>query len=433
MNDFRMGCLGLWRGIIAGLLVLTFSAAQAQTGDTRHVHDPVLIEQGEAYYMYSTGNGIDIRRSTDLVEWRRIGRVFDPPPEWTLAAVPGFREHMWAPDISRVNGKYYLYYSVSTFKSPVSAIGLAINETLDPDDPNYAWQDQGMVVSSNETSHFNAIDPNLIRDTRGDYYLSWGSFWSGLKIARIDPETGKPVSDPPEIHDLASRGPANNSVEPLDINAIEAPFIIRHGDYYYCFVSFDLCCRGPRSTYRLAVGRSLDAMGPYIDRNGVEMTLGGGTLLLAGYGPVVHGPGHNAVLQEDGRTWLAHHMYDKTDRYRPHLQIRPLMWDEDGWPAPGGAVTAENVTGGAPDPLALMGAWTVWEDFGSTRTLMLVEDGSGKIGERDCRWTLEGERLNLSGAEDDGEDGGLALFAGVQGDWLSGRKKDGTAVYAERP
>ncbi len=77
--------------------------------------------------------------------------------------------------------------------------------------------------------------------------------------------------------------------------AVEAPFIHFRCGFYYLFVSFDLCCRGAQSTYRVMVGRSTSVTGPYTDRNGVAMTSGGGTQVLAAHG-LIHGPGHQAVL-----------------------------------------------------------------------------------------------------------------------------------------
>ena len=83
--------------------------------------------------------------------------------------------------------------------------------------------------------------------------------------------------------------------------------------------------RGANSTYNIRVGRSEEVTGPYLDANGVPMTRGGGTVVLAGYGRV-RGPGHNAILTEGEKNYLVHHYYDLEDN------ARPLTWREDGWP-----------------------------------------------------------------------------------------------------
>jgi arabinan endo-1,5-alpha-L-arabinosidase len=100
-------------------------------GAILNVHDPVVIKQDDSYYLFSTGVGIPVRRSPDLQTWRvaRGGTVFQRMPEEASAYVPG-ADNIWAPDISFYNGRYHLYYSVSTFGSNRSAIGLATNKTL---------------------------------------------------------------------------------------------------------------------------------------------------------------------------------------------------------------------------------------------------------------------------------------------------------------
>lgn len=320
------------RALVTLLCVLAtqqLERAEAQTGDIRRVHDPAVIKHDGAYYLYSTNNGIPIRRSRDLVHWETIGRVFERLPAWAEEEVPGVRGP-WAPDISFFGGKYHLYYSLSTFGKNRSAIGLVTNATLDPASPEYRWVDHGKVVESTPgVTHWNAIDPNLVIDAEGEPWMSWGSFWGGIKMRRIDPHTGLVSSADTTLYSLAARSGSN---------AVEAPFIIRHLDNYYLFVSFDRCCRRAESTYRIVVGRSADVTGPYVDREGVPMMQGGGTPVLSGYGRV-RGPGHNAVLTEGDRHYLVHHFYDAEDEGVAKLQIRPMQWDAAGWPQAGEPLT----------------------------------------------------------------------------------------------
>jgi arabinan endo-1,5-alpha-L-arabinosidase len=308
---------------LAALLLASRPATHAQEGAVKRVHDPCIIKAGDSFYLFSTGPGVPIRRSPDLFRWELAGRVFDAQPAWFAREVPG-ATGAWAPDIARFGGEYRLYYSVSTFGSNRSCIGLATNRTLDPADPEYRWVDHGPVLRSSRRDDFNAIDPNVVLDEEGKPWLAFGSFWSGIKLTRLDADTGKPI-EPVSLLTLASR-PGSD--------AVEAPFLVRHDGSYYLFVSFDRCCQGVRSTYYVVVGRSSKLTGPYVDRQGRPMRDGGGTTVIEGAGRV-RGPGHCAVLSDGGRDWLVHHFYDADDRGVPTLQIRPLTWDADGFPVAG--------------------------------------------------------------------------------------------------
>jgi arabinan endo-1,5-alpha-L-arabinosidase len=250
--------------------------------------------------------------------------VFAHLPEWAVKDVAGVRG-LWAPDISYFNGKYHLYYSVSTFGSNRSSIGLATNQTLDPASEKYRWMDQGKVISSNKTDDWNAIDPNVVLDEQNQPWLSFGSFWSGIKMRKLDLATGKLSDTDQTLYSLASRPSSEQG-------AIEAPTIIRKNGYYYLFVSFDFCCRGRESTYNIRVGRAQRLVGPYVDRSGKPMLEGGGTLVLSGKGRWV-GPGHCAVLKDKNGETLVYHAYDTEWRGISTLRIAAIIWDSDGWPA----------------------------------------------------------------------------------------------------
>ncbi len=322
------------KGFVPLCLVLlavnvTLLQAMAQEGNVRRVHDPCIIKAGDWYYVFSTLGCIKVRRSNDLVHWDYLGEVFKQIPPWAVEAVPGVRS-LWAPDISYFNGRYHLYYSVSTFGSNRSSIGLATNRTLDPTDSRYKWVDHGPVISSApHKNNFNAIDPNVVFDGQQPW-LAFGSFWSGIKLVMLDRETGQRATGESTLYSIARR----------PNRAIEAPFLIHKGDFYYLFVSFDKCCKGVKSTYKIMAGRSKEITGPYVDKSGRLMMNGGGTLVLAGYDRF-RGPGHNAILSEGGNDWLVHHFYDANHDGAPTLQIRPIVWDADGWPQPGEPVSSE--------------------------------------------------------------------------------------------
>jgi arabinan endo-1,5-alpha-L-arabinosidase len=318
---------------VAGLsraVAVTDSINSRMQGDFSPVHDPCIIKQGDTYYVYCTtsrgdaGGFVACRRSRDLVSWEKAGFVFAEVPAWAREAVPKTRG-IWAPDISFFNGLYHLYYSVSSFGSNHSVIGLATNPTLDPQAPGFEWVDRGLVVRSREPDRFNAIDPNLFVDRDGKHWLSWGSFWDGLMMARIDRRTGKRLDEAPPMQ-LAWR-----PVPRGEPSAIEAPFIISRGDYYYLFASFDFCCRGAKSTYYTVCGRSREIAGPYVDSAGRPMLEGGGSVVIQG-DERFRGTGHNAFLREGETDYLVYHAYDTRQDGKPILRISPISWTPDGWP-----------------------------------------------------------------------------------------------------
>jgi arabinan endo-1,5-alpha-L-arabinosidase len=297
---------------------------QELQGDIRQVHDPTIIKEGDTYYVFSTRAGIAVRCSKDLITWRLCGDVFAHLPAWAVSDVQGLRG-IWAPDISYFNGKYHLYYSASTFGSNRSSIGLATNQTLDPTSDKYRWEDQRKVISSEKTDDWNAIDPNIVVDEQGEPWMSFGSFWGGIKMRKIDAATGKLSTTDTKLYSLASR-PRSAELP----GAIEAPAIIRRGGYYYLFVSFDFCCRGVNSTYNTRVGRSKRVTGPYLDREGKDLMEGGGTLVISG-GKRWRGPGHCAILQDQTGDKLVYHAYDAGAGGVSTLRIASILWAGD-WP-----------------------------------------------------------------------------------------------------
>ncbi len=297
------------------------------------VHDPVMIKEGNTYYLFCTGIGISVFTSTDLKNWKKEKPVFTAAPKWAVEAVPGFRGHIWAPDISFHNGKYYLYYAVSAFGKNTSCIGVAVNKTLDASSPDYKWEEQGKVIQSVPgRDMWNAIDANLIFDENNIPWLSFGSFWNGIKLVKLNSDL-KSVAEPQEWHTVASRPRSFTKADTSAGDAaIEAPFIFKKGEYYYLFVSWDYCCRAEKSDYKVVVGRSKKVTGPYLDKNSVSMALNGGTLIVQGDSKEWFGAGHNSVYNFDGKDYIIYHGYDAFDKGRSKLLINELEWDNEGWP-----------------------------------------------------------------------------------------------------
>jgi len=309
------------------------SAAAVLTGDYLWIHDPSrIIKCNGKYYVYYSGNDILMKYSTDLINWKTGKAVLDRVPEWARKAVPrADSNHSWAPDVIFLNNKYYLYYSFSTFGSKVSVTGLVTSPTLDTESPDYKWTDQGLVLATINASDYNAIDPAPILDTHGDLWLSIGS-WNrgGIKLVKLDKNTGKPISELTTIAAGQATGP-------------EAPYLHYRDGYYYLFENEGTCCNGMNVTYHIMMGRSKTITGPYLDKEGRDLAKGGGTSFLGTDGEKI-GPGHVGIFSEDGIDRFTFHYYGGTNNGVPTLGMKTLLWGADGWPQAGSDLPAGRYT-----------------------------------------------------------------------------------------
>jgi len=338
----RRRALSLTGAFAAGLGIPLVRAEPAPTplnarlgGDIAPVHDPCIIRQGDTYYVFCTTQRqdapgqISCRISRDLVSWKRIGTVFDKLPGWIGAVIPDARG-LWAPDISFYGGRYWLYYAASSFGSNQSAIGLATNPSLDPSVSAFHWKDEGLVFQSGKADDYNCIDPAHFVDRGGQRWLAFGSFWGGIKLMKLDHETGKPSASP-ELITLAARPEPEGGPDP-----IEGAFLIERDGWYYLFASYDFCCKGAQSNYYTACGRSRQITGPFVGKDGRRMTDGAGVVILKANnqeeGGRWRGPGHCAILRDKDRDYIVYHAYDRQHDGIATLRIAPVVWSADGWP-----------------------------------------------------------------------------------------------------
>jgi arabinan endo-1,5-alpha-L-arabinosidase len=307
-------------------LAVPIAALDGQPG----LHDPstVIVENGK-YYVYATGAGLPMSISDDGWTWRRAGSV--------MQAVPGGRpgpdviarggNNTWAPDLIRSGDRYFLYYSAPGTQ-PKAAIGLLVGKTLDPESPEYKWEDAGPVVWSDGVEDSNAIDPGVFRDpTNGTVWLTYGSYFGYIRLVELNPKTGKRL--------YPDRKPVN-----VAINSEASIMIFRDG-WYYLLVTHGSCCAGANSSYNIRMGRAKKVTGPFLDNMGIDMLQGGGKLFLGSGGRYI-GPGHFGLLDlGDGVQKFSLHYEADLDRGGISvLDIRPLLW-RDGWP-----VAGENVKAG---------------------------------------------------------------------------------------
>jgi len=378
MSEQKRHVLCLLFGLSAAQLVCFPVAAVELTGSLR-THDPSrILNEGNRYYSF--GTGVERRFSSDpfipitskfsdnFTNWQNGPVVFTGIPDWAQSKVPNNKGNMWAPDVFYFGGQYRMYYSVSSFGSQNSVIGMATNTTLDFTSPSYAWVDHEMVIESEFGSPYNAIDPGIFYDdSTNRMWMTFGSFWNGIYITELDPATGKRITPTSSTLNIA-----RNPVNPPD--AIEAPFLTENDGYYYLFVNWDTCCQGVNSTYKIRVGRSTSPTGPFLDRNGISMTSGGGELFLATEGSKI-GPGHFSEFSEDSIDYFSYHYYDGSDNGRSKLAIEEFSYTFDGWPIlvsdlPPGDYNRDGQVDAAD--------YTVWRNaLGSTDDLRANGDNQG--------------------------------------------------------
>lgn len=364
----------------------------------RHIHDPTLIHAGGRYFCFSTGHdGFALMRSSlDLQNWTIHQPLLPDRPDWLKQRIPEHRS-IWAPDVIRLGGGLRMYYCASLrFGWNTSYIGLAQCTQFDPENPTLGWQDSGLILTSHRgQDHFNAIDPEVIIDQENRHWMFFGSYFSGLYVVELDSVTGRLLrSDQPELI-LVARNTTDHE------NAIEGAAVVFHEGYYYLFASYGLAAQGVRSNYRIIVGRSRSVTGPYVDRSGRPMIDGGHTLLLSS-SPPMFGPGHCDVMQDQtGRWLLAHHYYDARrfwvgDKWGlPTLQVRDLLWSEDGWPVPGLPVGAAGCRPDASRSDSPVGIWLHQVNFTDPLIVEISQGGALRLGQVSGTWSLTEDVLTI--------------------------------------
>ncbi len=284
-----------------------------------NVHDPVMIKQGNTYYIFSTG--MAIKTSTERINWMNAGSIFGRDSikfDWWKNDIPD-KVGLWAPDVHYSNGKYNIYYSVSAWMNFNSSIGYITNTTLDKNNPAYNWIDEGQIISfKNGGEGVNVIDPNIFWDKDGKEWLLYGSYKAGLRMVELNSKTGKTFTDKPELITLTT-------------SLGEGVFLIKDKEYYYIFASRGRCCAGNESTYEIVMGRSKNIKGPYLNKEGESWVDNKYSIFLTG-DTMEPGRGHNAFFTEHDTTFNIYHAYTRSQNGTSLLNIKPVYMDNNGWP-----------------------------------------------------------------------------------------------------
>ncbi|MBA2315499.1 MAG: family 43 glycosylhydrolase, partial [Chloroflexi bacterium] len=342
---------------LAGLALLFPLSAAAATGTYRNpilpdipgdgvvesCADPVVIrgqegerdsETGELlWFMYCTTDPLNdedrnasgdlnfhfipMFSSTDLVNWTYEGDAFTERPGWVADDVG-----MWAPEVTYLNGRYYLYYTAPWTDAGGSAIGVATS-----DSPLGPWVDSGDPVVDPICCFQWVFDPEIVM-VDGQPWIFFGSYFGGIRARQLT-ENGTEAPDAGQVQITID-------------NRYEGAEVVFRDGWYYLFVSASNCCAGPLTGYGVFVGRSQDPLGPYVDQEGVSLLDEnvGGTPVIYQNGNRWVGPGHNTVFQDfDGQWWTIYHAVDVNDPYfegEVGFTKRPILLDAidwvNGWP-----------------------------------------------------------------------------------------------------
>lgn len=344
-----------------------YPAPMTVAGSGTSVHDPFVLQDPATHHYWLYGTHQTLAVSTDLktftytntnstegacttgqgTGWLTVQNhcpIIGPDfSSWTGLQTPlAYNNHtntdVWAPSVLYANGTYYQYYAIPYQPSTgaEAVIGLATSTT-----PWGPWTDKGYVVTSwtaattqppapnpwgfTSTTTWNAIDPAPFIDADGKWWMVFGSWQDGTHLVQLDPTTGLRIDN--NMYKVATRAAGE-----------EGPFIYYWNGYYYYFAPINVCCQGTASLYRTIVGRSRTVTGPYLDRGGIDLANGGGTILVSSHANI-YGPGGGSVFTDTGADGtqsiptFIYHYYDGNKNGAPTLGINRLVFDSDGWPS----------------------------------------------------------------------------------------------------
>ena len=356
--------------------------------DNGHVaiHDPAIVEDHGVYYIFGTHRRC--ARSTDLVHWERFENNLSRDPASLLGDVwqawpcqpenPDLEGNTWAPDViwDDTMRRWCMYLSVNGHEFR-SVIVLLTAERLDGD-----WTYVGPVVYSGFTpgnvdrtdvprvldaatdaeglkryqslknTRINAIDAAPILCEHGDMWMSFGSWFGGVWMFKLDPKTG--------LRDYTVRYPlVPDAADPYYgvkvaggyWNSGEGSYFVRHNGWWYLFMAYGW--RGRTGGYQIRLFRSKNLVGPYVDQNGNPAISNGEipdnhekdtgirltSSVMWGGGPAYEAEvevsqGHNSVLRRssDGRLFLVYHTrFIGRDDGEYEAHVRELLPTADGW------------------------------------------------------------------------------------------------------
>ncbi len=138
--------------------------------------DPQSIwHDGWYYYTHTTGRNLTLWRT------RSIARLAEAESKvvWTPPAGTAWSKEIWAPELHRIDGKWYLYFAADDGRNRNHR--LYVLESASPDPLAGEWTFRGQVKTPDDKW---AIDGSVFRHN-GQLYLLW-SGWEGDENGRQD-------------------------------------------------------------------------------------------------------------------------------------------------------------------------------------------------------------------------------------------------------
>ncbi|HBH10856.1 MAG TPA: hypothetical protein DDX15_05040 [Gammaproteobacteria bacterium] len=320
--------------------------------DDWHIHDPsrvIITTTGQ--FISVTGKAQEDGYKCGLETWYRASPkdnwkphecLFVDKPDWISKFVPTNDGAFWAPEF--IDHERILYSVASNFDDGgPSCTALAIAKK---EQGKIIWEDSGMPLTcttgkptktKNGEIEVEAIDPAYIFSPNGKAYLITGG--GLIHGTEVNPENFQPLSgnwfsiDDPNWKTLA-RGPITDEDEEGIGDGhewVEAPYVYYREGFYYLFVNWGACCRGAESDYNIRVGRSKKPLGPFLDKKGINMADGGGSLVLESEG-TKRGPGHAGIwTNKNEQNILGFHYYDAKRDGISLYDERQIVW-KNNWP-----------------------------------------------------------------------------------------------------
>jgi beta-xylosidase len=275
--------------------------------------DPQAIRVGDSWYLFHTnsaGRNVPVLTSPDLVDWTEAGDALPELPAWADAG------KTWAPEaIELAPDRYLLYYTVAGRESGRQCVGRAVATA--PRGP-YRDDSAGPLVCQAEQG--GSIDASPFRDADGTLWLLWKNDGNAVGVdtwlwsQRLSADGLTLVGEPTRLL---------KQTEPWEGTLIEGPFFHRHDGKLLLFFAANAY---DKDTYAEGYAVCEGPTGPCVKapENPILKT-----------NDAASGPGHAAMVEKDGRTWLLYHAWPPgqegaTDPGR-QVWLDEVTWD-DGRP-----------------------------------------------------------------------------------------------------